>query len=592
MEPAGRLIANTTPNGSRRVRILLLGLAVALYAATRVAAIFTVAGNWDEFALLDRAANTAESGVLEGGGRPGLATLLLTPFAAGCHDEIATLRLARLLWAGITLCFLAGLAALLGRACAHSSRRRADVCPGVGLLALVPAFLEWSIQIRADQLALAFGIWGCVALLASQRNAALSGLAGLLFGAGYLATQKVVYVGALAVVLALGQLYRTREFRLARELRRAAACAAAFAAMVVAFQIVTTTAMEVPREQSALESLTPAVVSKQMSEFGYYRNTIGFSQYLEIFPTLIPHLLLFAALLAATFANLRARNAHPEGLWIAWTVLAVGVAIGSFHASAFAYFWMTLGIFPAVALAVAADSLRSALPASLRSAVPAEGERIIRLATVALWLVLGSLGIARMAELSIDTQSVQRESLGFLHHNFETADTGFHPEHGPFCRREMDPIRIYFSQVIFRHFAGDSREVRSRRLLEELRGRPIKFVLQSFRLNQFPVEIRRFLADNYQPYRASVFVAGRRLTGVAGERSEFELVVPGRYRWLPFTGPHPIQIGPRTLSPGEAAEFDAGQYTASFVEDVPGGMLVLALNDPPSKAPLAFYKNY
>jgi hypothetical protein len=584
MAPADRLIANTTPNGSRRVRILLLGLAVALYAATRVAAVFTVAANWDEFALLDRAANTAETGVLEGGGRPGLATLLLTPFAADCHDEIATLRHARLLWAGITLCFLAGLAVLLGRACAHSSRRRADVWLGVGLLALVPAFLEWSIQIRADQLALAFGIWGCVALLASQRNVALSGLAGLLFGAGYLATQKVVYVGSLAVVLALGQLYRTREFRPARESLRAAACAAAFVAVVVAFQIATTTAMEVPREQSALESLTPAVISKQMSEFDYYRNTVGFSQYLEILPTLTPHLLLFAALLATTVANLRARRARAEGLWIAWAVLAVGVAIGAFHASAFAYFWMTLGLFPAVALAVAADSLRSALPAGR--------EQITRLATAGLWLVLGTLGIARMAELSIDTQSVQRESLTFLHRNFEAADTGFHPEHGPFCRREADPIRVYFSQVIFRHFAGDSREIRIRRLIEELRGRPVKFVVQSFRLNQFPVEIRRFLADNYQPYRASVFVAGRRLTGSAGERSEFELIVPGRYRWLPFTGPKPIQIGSRTLSPGKTAEFDAGQYTANFVEDVPGGILVLALYDAPAKAPLTFYKSY
>jgi hypothetical protein len=89
-----------------------------------------------------------------------------------------------------------------------------------------------------------------------------------------------------------------------------------------------------------------------------------------------------------------------------------------------------------------------------------------------------------------------------------------------------------------------------------------------------------------------VFVAGRHLAGSEGERSDFELIVPGRYRWLPSDGPHPVRIGPRTLSPGEVAEFDAGHYTADFVEDVPGGVLVLAVNDPPAKAPLSFYKSY
>jgi hypothetical protein len=413
---------------------------------------------------------------------------------------------------------------------------------------------------------------------------ALAALAGMLFGAGYLATQKVVYVGALVGVLALGQLRLEREFRPAREALRAAVLAAAFTLVVAGFQIATTTEFEVHRDRNALALLTPAVVGKQISEFEYYRKTIGFSQYWEIAPTLGPHFLLLTALLTATVASLRAGAARVHGLWLAWAVLAVGFAVGAFHASAFAYFWMTLGLFPAVAFAAAAGSLRDALPAGR--------ERIAALFAAGLWLVLGVQGTARMAELSIDTQSTQRESLDFVHDNFGPADAGFQPERSPFCRREADPIRVYFSQVIFRHFAGDRREIRTRRLLEEIRSRPVKFVLQSFRLNQFPAEIRRFLSDNYQPYRASVFVAGRRLAGSEGDRSEFELIVPGRYRWLPFTGPQKVRIGPRTLSPGEVAEFDVGHYTADFVEDVPGGLLVLALNDPPAKAPLSFYKSY
>jgi hypothetical protein len=561
-----------------------LALVVALYAATRVAAVFTVAANWDEFALLDRAATTAETGVLNGGGRPGLATLILVPFASGCEDEIAALRNARLLWAGITLAFLFGLAALLGRFSDASAQWRHDAWLGVGLLALVPAFLEWSVQVRSDQLALAFGVWGGVALLASRHRIGWAAVAGGLFGLGYLATQKLIYVGALAVLLALAQLWTEREFRPKREALRAIACALIMLAVIAAFQAATMTVLDVPVGQRALTALsTPNSVASQMSEFEYYRNTIGFSQYRAILPTLLPHGLLLLALSIATAAACVKRR-RVDGLWVAWAVLALGAAVAAFHASAFAYFWMTLGLFPAVAFALAAPSLREALPDARRRLVP--------LATTGLWLVLAAQGVARIAELTIDTQSVQRESLSFIHRNFDEDAIGFHPERAPFCRREADPLQLYFSQAIMRHFGGDTRERHTHRLVGDFRDRPVRYVVQSFRLNQFPVEVRRFLADNYQPYRASVFVAGRRLEGPSGGRSEFELIVPGRYRWLPFETPSAIRIGDRLLAPGETAELATGNHTVEFVEDVSGGMLVLAVDDPPTTAPLAFYKAY
>jgi hypothetical protein len=321
-----------------------------------------------------------------------------------------------------------------------------------------------------------------------------------------------------------------------------------------------------------------------MSEFAYYRNTIGFDQYRQILPTLGPHLLLLTALLAATVVAVRKRRGSVENLWLAWLVLGVGTGVGAFHASAFAYFWMTLGLFPAVALAMASEPIREVLGT--------RHERAARFVFVGICAVLGVQGIARMAELVIDTQSVQRESLAFVHRNFAAEDAGFHPEHAPFCRNEKDPIPVFFSQAIYRAFAGASREKQTDRLLLGLRDRPVKFVVQSFRLNQFPVEVRRFLAENYQPYRASVFVAGRRFTGAAGERRDFELIVPGPYRWLPEDGPHSIRIGDRILAPGDVVELDAGVHTARFAEDLAGGVLVLAVNDPPSTAPLAFYKSY
>jgi hypothetical protein len=118
---------------------------------------------------------------------------------------------------------------------------------------------------------------------------------------------------------------------------------------------------------------------------------------------------------------------------------------------------------------------------------------------------------------------------------------------------------------------------------------PIKFIVQSFRLNQFPVELRRFWAENYQPYHASVFVAGRRLAGHRGGELPFELIVPGRYRWIPRGGPHPLVVDGRILRAGEVVELEAGMHVARFPEDLSDGILVLAVDEPPGPAPLSFY---
>src|SRR5262245_15816633 len=81
--------------------------ALALFALSRAVSIASTAINWDEFALLDRVARTARTGIPDTGGRPGLAETLLLPLVSACTDEIATAQLARWLWLGLTLCFLA-----------------------------------------------------------------------------------------------------------------------------------------------------------------------------------------------------------------------------------------------------------------------------------------------------------------------------------------------------------------------------------------------------------------------------------------------------------------------------------------------------
>jgi hypothetical protein len=166
---------------------------------------------------------------------------------------------------------------------------------------------------------------------------------------------------------------------------------------------------------------------------------------------------------------------------------------------------------------------------------------------------------------------------------------GFHPESGLFCQAGAQPLPTYFSQHIFQAFESPKRDRNVSRLIDTFRQRQVAFLMQSFRLNQFPVEVRRFWDQNYQPYRGSIFVAGRRLAGEWGERAEFELMVSGRYRWLPLDGSQSLAIGNHTVAPGGIVELEAGPQEANFVTDVPRGLLLLALNEAPGQAPLAFY---
>jgi hypothetical protein len=554
-----------------------LGLAVAAFAALRLAAVYNVAGNWDEFGLFENTSITHETGVLNGGGRPGLAQLIVLPLVAGCDDEMEVLRSARLLWVFITIAFLVGVGVLAGQLQPDRNRRIADGLLAIGLLALVPAFLAWSIQVRTDQIALAGGVWGGVALLASVRRPVLALAAGALLGIGFLSSQKLLYVAALVALFALAQVAYGRRMRLRREALRAGLCALGFAACLLAVHQATTREISIAADHTILST---SVVRNGLSSFDLYRKTIGWSQYRAMLPTLVPHFVLLGALTAATLVAWRRRGSLRPALTLAWLILILGVAVGSFHAAAFSYFWMTLGLFPALAFAVARRPICDLLP---------DAGRIRGLAITGFWLALAGPGILEMGVMLNDTQKVQRDSLDFVHSNFQVDVAGFHPESALFCRGEAQPLHHYFSADIYRKFGTPGSEPNRARLIQQFRNESIAFIVESFRLNQFPVEVRRFWAENYQPYRASVFVAGRRLEGRSGSSSAFELVVPGEYRWLPATGPQPIALDGQPLGAGETMRLASGEHVVDFPEDVPGGILVLALDEPPGLAPLAFY---
>ena len=565
------------PPALRWAALLLVGLLVA----SRIAAVFSVGANWDEFALLDRADETLETGQPKTGGRPGLSVLLLLPFVADCQDEIQVVRRARVLWVAITLAFVAGLGALLYQLQPESDRRARDALMGMGLLALVPAFLEWSIQIRSDQLAMLGGVWGGAALLASRRRPALALAAGLLLGLGFLSSQKLAYVAGLVGLLAAGQLVLAREISLRREALRVLLCAAAFGAALAAFGELVSVLFEVPEKHISQKLVSQVQIARSLSLFDYYRRTIGYSQYVEMLPTLAPHLALLAGLVAASLRAGRTSGPDRDRLVLAWLVLFSGVAVATFHAGAFAYFWITLGLFPAVAFTLAREPiLRLVADARLRHGL-----------VTAWWLALLAPGMLQAGFMLADSQRVQRESFAFVHRNLGRDVAGFHPERGLFCQDGGPPIQIHFSQTIYRRFGGRWREANSEKMIRTFREQPVEFILQSFRLNQFPAEVREFWAENYQPYRGSVFLAGRELAGSTGARDDFEVIVRGRYRWLPYEGAQSIEIAGHDTRAGASLSLDPGQHNVRF-RDETAGMLVLAVNDPPSDAPRRFYKIY
>jgi hypothetical protein len=564
-------------------RTALVVLACAGFVALRIASVYSVAGNWDEFSLFEAASKTAETGSLYSGGRPGLAPMLLLPLVEGCADEIQVLQRARLIWVGFTLAFLVGLGFVVALLQPRPERRLVDACLAIALLALVPAFLEWSIQVRTDHIALVGGLWGGVALLASRRRPWLSLIAGLCFGIGFLSSQKLFYLLGLMGLLAAGQLWLEGDLRARREALRAAGCAIAFATCLVVFQAVARTLVDITPGHPSATVLSEAAVQGGLSAFDFYRKTIGWSQYVAMLPTLGPHFILLVGLVAATAAWLRRPGRSRRVLILCWAILALGTAVGLFHAAAFYYFWMTLGVFPAIAYALARGAIVESLPRSttLRRAVFAS-----------FWGFLALPAAFALPKQLEDTQFVQRESLDFIHRNFDTTDAGFQPESALFCRGEGQPIRHFFSSTIYEKFGTPGSEENREKLIGQFRDEPVLFLVQSFRLNQFPLEVRRFWSENYQPYRASVFVAGRHLEGGAGEHSEFELLAEGDYRWLPLRGPQPIELDGQQVPAGAVIRLAGGDHVARFSEAVPGGMLVLAVAEPPGQAPLSFYKAY
>lgn len=566
---------------SRSKWLVILALALA-FAASQFAAVFTESVNWDELALFHRTERSAATGALQGGGRPGLAVVAIVPFVRGCTDTIATVVQVRLVWVTITLGMLAALFFLLHGAVRAPEHRVHAAALGVAMIALVPVFMRWSVQVRTDQPAIAAALWASVALLASRRRPWLAAVAGALFALGYLFSQKAVYVGALGVLIVLGDLFvqgspqatepgceAKPHVRWPREFpwiaRRVAWLAVGAAAIMVAWRITMPMLYEMP---------PPVRVGGVLNVFDYYRERFGYRVYWGMLPTLYPQLAGVVLLLLALGVAYRRRTMQLRPLLVALAVAALGLAVGAFHAGAFPYFWMTLGLFPASAIALAWPGIAAAWPRASQGIA------------IGLWAWMLIVAIPYRHDMLGDTQAVQRDTFAFIARNFEMTARGFNADGGLFCRRDPQPFPVYLREHVERTFAGADGDRQADLFLAEFRARPVAFLIEDFLLDPFPARIRQFWSTHYVPYHGPVAVAGRRLGGPAGTRVEVNIIVAGDYRW---SGPGPISIDGTRLDAGATIRLSTGGRETTLIHDTPGGVLTLALPDPPQPGQTPFH---
>jgi hypothetical protein len=546
-------------------RWALLSVAVGL-AAAHVVAIHTESINWDEFATFSRAAESIRTGVLQSGGRPGLATVLAIPLVRDCQDAVEVVRAGRLFTAAATLALLVGVFLLLQRTI-HADREDAwmRAALGVASLVCVPVFLRWSLQVRTDQWALACGVWAGVALLASRRRVCLAVVSGLLFGCAWLFSQKALYVGALVLLLCAGRQFVIAEFVLRRELLRAVLVLAGAAFAQMGFLALLDRAFERP---------TQASIDGAFDVFAFYRQVLGFRVYRGIARTLAPHFLVIVMFGLATFAP--ACRARWREAALGWAVIFLGTIVGVFHAAAFPYFWMTLGLFSAAAFAIALGPIGALFTSPLlRSAVVG-----------LLWATLVIPAAFVSSRLLSDSQRSQRDALAFVDRNFELSARGFQPEQALFCRRDPSPFPVFFSQHIRQRLTSAEAQTA---FIAEFVARPVAFIVTSHRLGQFPRRIRDFWRNHYVPYGFAVWVPGFDLGGDLPIERPIDVIVDGEYRWFAHPPTIRAEVRGQVLGPGETLFLKRGRYQLRGQGPLQSGTLVYALSEPPAMQQSRFY---
>lgn len=531
------------------------------FAITHVATIFSDRINWDEFLLLQRAEIAVKHGRIDGGGRPGLAVILLLPFVADCVDPVDAIVGARILWAFITFALIGGLFASIRLTLRGWSHANHAAALGTACVVLVPVFLRWSVQVRTDQPAIACALWGIVALLASAARPRLAGLGGALIGVGYLFSQKAIYVAGLGALLVFTTQFSEGHRLGKRDLLRVAEMMAGGLLVLLAY-----------RALVGLFFVPPPATSIEggLKVFDYYRTFLGYRVYTNMLPTVYSLIAALVLVVAATVVAYRKGSNERQRLLMSLSMASAGIAVGAFHAAAFPYFWMTLGLFFGAGIAVGAPGVVAAIG---RAAIAA---------AVVIWSWLLYWSVPFALELLRETQAPQRTAFAFIDRNLPREALGFHPDGSLFCRDDPRPFPAFVRQNVLRRFYGPRAKPNIDAFVEEFRSRPVSFMITSG-LEPFPPPIQEFWSTHYVPYSGPVALAGFRL--MPEQEQSIDVIVPGLYRWH---GTGELLAGSALVRPGDVISLPRGAMAVKSGASAPG-ILALAVPDPPSDVPARFH---
>ncbi len=559
------------PDRIRPGRVALVAFLVVI-ALVHGRALFTENVNWDEFALLQRAEIAARTGVISGGGRPGLGTLILLPFAHACANAARSIIHARVLW----LVFVLGGAAafvLLLRAMLPVDRHRwSGTATGLSLWVLAPDFLQHSIQVRTDQPAIFFGLWGGVCLVASRKRLPFAALSGVLFGVGFLFSQKLVYVAALAVLIATIAEIRARDLHVARELWRAGLSLLAFAVSLASYWALLSFAAEAP-------TLVP--LEGALNAFAYYREFYGWNFFLDMVPTVLPQTATLAALVALTAAwAAGARPGNGSQILAAWGVALLGVAVALFHAGRFPYFYMVLGLFPAVVGALLVGPFLEVVRT-----------RWVRVALITPFgAVLFMFAAAQSAASTADTVSHQVASIDFVNRNFTAGHRGFDGLGVFACRHDPEPFPVRFRQHLEAAREPDGGTSLGRDLVEKFRTRPVTFMIPPDL--RYPDLLHEYWQPRYLQYWESIWVPGR-MVGASGESTlTFDAPATGIYRWeTAEPSARSLSVDGRVVAPADTITLHQGRHEVTVSGPV-SGRIVWSLGEAGRPASRLFFRMY
>lgn len=117
------------------------------------------------------------------------------------------------------------------------------------------------------------------------------------------------------------------------------------------------------------------------------------------------------------------------------------------------------------------------------------------------------------------------------------------------------------------------------------------FVVDSWRLSQFPQEVRELLSGSYTYYEAAVAVPGHTFRQPQEGARVIETVVPGEYRWWRTESDEgsELWVDGQRLEDGDTIVLGVGPHVVELIWGGDGGTLALALDEPPSPGSDPFY---